>query len=162
MSLLSNLQEFFYQLEGDMILKVHHNDQFKDIPIKEGEVFLLPARVPHSPQRFPNTVGLVIEKQRLPGQLDTLRWYCDNTACRAIVYEETFQVRTTTFPSQTQWLGMSFDFTHVFSFQLEDLDLGKALAVIINKFYGSVDLRTCKKCGHLCIPPTACAQPSSM
>jgi 3-hydroxyanthranilate 3,4-dioxygenase len=96
MTLLSNLQEFFYQLEGDMILKVHHNDQFKDIPIKEGEVFLLPARVPHSPQRFSNTVGLVIEKQRLPGQLDTLRWYCDNTACRAIVYEETFQVRTKT------------------------------------------------------------------
>ena len=45
------LQEFFYQVEGDMVLKVIHNGEFKDIPIKEGEVFLLPGKVPHSPQR---------------------------------------------------------------------------------------------------------------
>jgi 3-hydroxyanthranilate 3,4-dioxygenase len=82
------------------------------------------------------TVGLVIERQRLPGQLDTLRWYCDNPACRAIVYEETFQ--------------------------LEDLDLGKALTVVINKFYGDAELRTCKKCGHVCTPPTGRAQPTAM
>ncbi len=45
------MQEFFYQIEGDMVLKVIHNGEFKDIPIKEGEVFLLPGKVPHSPQR---------------------------------------------------------------------------------------------------------------
>ena len=49
--LTNNLQEFFYQIEGDMVLKVIHNGEFKDIPIKEGEVFLLPGKVPHSPQR---------------------------------------------------------------------------------------------------------------
>ena len=54
------VEEFFYQLEGDMLLKIMDDGKRMDLPIKEGEIFLLPKNVPHSPQRFENTVGLVV------------------------------------------------------------------------------------------------------
>ena len=57
--------EFFYQLEGEMVLKTIQGGKVVDIPIRAGEIFLLPGRIPHSPQRMPNSVGLVIERKRL-------------------------------------------------------------------------------------------------
>eukprot|EP00055_Hartaetosiga_balthica_P009572 m.38426 g.38426 ORF g.38426 m.38426 type:complete len:313 (-) comp6798_c0_seq2:116-1054(-) len=69
-------EELFYQIKGDMVLKVMELGVQKDIPIKEGEVFLLPPRIPHSPQRFKDTVGLVLERQRLKAETDGLRYYC--------------------------------------------------------------------------------------
>ena len=57
-------EEFFYQVEGDMTLRIMKNGLPKDINIKEGDIFLLPPLVPHSPQRYENTVGLVIERKR--------------------------------------------------------------------------------------------------
>ena len=71
------VEEFFYQVEGDMILKIMENDNRVDIPIKEGEIFLLPKYIPHSPQRFKDTIGLVIEFRREEGVLDSFQWYCD-------------------------------------------------------------------------------------
>ncbi len=68
-------EEFFYQIEGDMLLKIKDGDEFKDISIKEGEIFLLPPKTPHSPQRFENTVGLVIERTRKEDELDGFQWY---------------------------------------------------------------------------------------
>ncbi|KAI2805758.1 hypothetical protein BLOT_004761 [Blomia tropicalis] len=68
-------EEFFYMLKGDMQLNVIERGQPKSIIIREGEAFLLPARIPHSPQRFPNTIGLVIERDRSPNELDALRYY---------------------------------------------------------------------------------------
>ena len=56
--------ELFYQVEGEMLLKTVQDGQFVDIPIGEGDIFLLPARVPHSPQRFKDTVGIVVERKR--------------------------------------------------------------------------------------------------
>ena len=57
-------QEFFYQLEGDITLQVLVDGKREVVPIREGEIFLLPPNVPHSPQRPANTVGLVIEQAR--------------------------------------------------------------------------------------------------
>ena len=56
------VEEFFYQLKGDMVLKVVDDGNFYDVPIHEGEVFLLPPHVPHSPQRpQEGSIGLVVE-----------------------------------------------------------------------------------------------------
>ena len=57
-------EEFFYQIEGDMVLKTMQDGRPVDVPIREGEILLLPPLVPHSPQRRADTVGLVIERQR--------------------------------------------------------------------------------------------------
>ena len=80
------VEEFFYQLEGDMILKIMDGGKRVDVPIKEGEIFLLPKNVPHSPQRFENTIGLVVEYKRDEGDLDGFQWYCDE--CHQKLYEE--------------------------------------------------------------------------
>ncbi|KAF9331162.1 3-hydroxyanthranilic acid dioxygenase [Linnemannia elongata] len=112
------MAEWFYQHKGDMLLKVVDDGAFKDIPIKEGEMFLLPANTPHNPVRFADTVGIVIERQRPAEALDRLRWYCEK--CAEIVYEESFHC----------------------------VDLGKQLAPVINRYAADVSLRKCKSCGH--------------
>jgi 3-hydroxyanthranilate 3,4-dioxygenase len=111
--------EFFYQLEGEMVLKVQDDGQVRDIPIRAGELFYLPPRVPHSPQRMEASIGLVIERKRLPHEKDGLLWFCEN--CNHKLYEEFF-----TLDSIEQ------DFPPVFE-----------------RFYGSRDARTCAQCGHL-------------
>lgn len=79
-------EEFFYQLEGDIILRVVDDGKIKDISIKEGEIFLLPPKVPHSPQRPANTVGLVVELHRNHNEKDGFMWFCEN--CHQKLYEE--------------------------------------------------------------------------
>lgn len=81
-------EELFYQVKGDMCLKVMENGKHKDVHIKEGEMFLLPARIPHSPQREANTVGLVVERRRLLTETDCLRYYMDNST--DILFEKWF------------------------------------------------------------------------
>lgn len=71
-----------------MCLKVIENGKHKDVHIKEGEMFLLPARIPHSPQRQANTVGLVVERRRLLTETDCLRYYVENTT--DILFEKWF------------------------------------------------------------------------
>ncbi len=80
--------EFFYQIEGDMVLKVIEDGQQKDIPINEGEIFVLPPKIPHSPQRGANTVGLVVEYPRPEGVKDKLQWYSEDNG--DLIYEEEF------------------------------------------------------------------------
>ncbi|XP_041644887.1 3-hydroxyanthranilate 3,4-dioxygenase [Cheilinus undulatus] len=81
-------EELFYQLQGDMCLKVIEDGKHKDVHIKEGEMFLLPARIPHSPQREANTVGLVVERRRLLTETDCLRYYVENST--DILFERWF------------------------------------------------------------------------
>lgn len=116
--------EWFYQLEGEMVLRVQERTEegaevVRDIPIRAGEIFLLPPGVPHSPQRMPDSIGLVIERKRLPHEQDGLLWYCEN--CNHKLYEEFFPLK-----------NIETDFPAVF-----------------DRFYSSRELRTCKACGHL-------------
>jgi len=70
-------EEFFYQLRGDMILKIVAEGRIIDVPIREGDVFLARAHLRHSPQRpVPGSVGLVVEGARRPGDRDGFEWYC--------------------------------------------------------------------------------------
>src|SRR5436853_486229 len=71
-------EEFYYQLEGDIVLKIIDEGKPVDIPIKEGDIFLLPPRTPHSPQRGANTVGLVMEVNRPSKEEDGFMWFCEN------------------------------------------------------------------------------------
>ncbi len=91
-------EEFFYQVEGDIVLKIIVDGKPQDVPIAEGEIFLLPANTAHSPRRPANTVGLVIERQRNDGEMDGLMWFCE--ACNEKLYEEFFPLTNveTQFP----------------------------------------------------------------
>jgi len=82
-------EELYYQVEGDIVVKIIDNGEFRDIPIREGEIFLLPPKTPHSPQRGPNTVGLVIEKIR-ESEDDGFMWFCEK--CGHKLYEESLHV----------------------------------------------------------------------
>ncbi|MBI1315532.1 3-hydroxyanthranilate 3,4-dioxygenase [bacterium] len=68
-------EELFYQLEGDIVVKVQVDGKAVEMPIKAGELFLLPAKTPHSPIRPAGSVGLVIECVR-PNAQDGLLWFC--------------------------------------------------------------------------------------
>jgi 3-hydroxyanthranilate 3,4-dioxygenase len=115
--------ELFYQIEGDMLLKVIDDGERQDIVIREGEMLLLPPRVPHSPQRFADTVGLVVERARLPHELDGFMWFCEN--CANKLYEEFVYVD----------------------------DIVSQLPPIFERFYASEEHRTCKKCGTIMSKP---------
>jgi 3-hydroxyanthranilate 3,4-dioxygenase len=71
-------EELFYQLEGDILVKIQEDGKSVDVPIKEGEMFLLPAKIPHSPIRPEGSVGLVIELKRNETMTDGLMWFCDH------------------------------------------------------------------------------------
>ncbi|NRA66530.1 MAG: 3-hydroxyanthranilate 3,4-dioxygenase [Pseudobacteriovorax sp.] len=114
---VNQTSEFFYQVEGDITLKVREKSDVRDIVIKEGEMFLLPPRVPHSPQRPENTVGLVIERKRKEGEKDGFIWYCDG--CGAKVYDHFFELK----------------------------DIVKQLPPIFAEFYDNEANSTCKACG---------------
>ena len=111
--------ELFYQLEGEMVLKVQEDGQARDIPIKAGEMFYLPPRIPHSPQRSAGGVGLVIERKRLPHEQDGLMWFCEQ--CNHKLYEEFFALENI----ETQF------------------------GAVFERFYRSRERRTCTACGHL-------------
>ena len=83
-------EEFYYQIKGDIVVGIQENGKAVEVPIKEGEIFLLPPKVPHSPQRFKNTVGLVVERKRNIDELDGFQWYCDK--CHEILYEKYFHL----------------------------------------------------------------------
>lgn len=110
-------EEFFYQIEGDMELPIRVDGKTEVIRIKEGEIFLLPGKVEHSPQRFKNTVGLVIERVRKAGEMDACSWYCET--CSELLYRASFQLH----------------------------DIVDELPKLMQAYYDDLSLRTCKHCG---------------
>ncbi len=118
-------EEFFYQLEGDIVLKTIQDGRPVDVPIREGEIFLLPPRMPHSPRRPANTVGLVIERQRRADEQDGFQWYCEQ--CGNLLYEEFVPVT----------------------------DIETQLPQVFEHFFASQDHRTCKRCGAVMERPGA-------
>jgi len=124
-------EEFFYQIEGDIAVGIIHPDTGKpeDIIIREGEIYLLPANVPHNPKRPAGTVGLVIEQPRPEGVKDKLQWYADDT--NDLVYEA--------------------------EFSLENIETD--LKRIMEEFWGNEELRRNPKTGKVIEPPTEAAPP---
>jgi 3-hydroxyanthranilate 3,4-dioxygenase len=113
-------EEFFYQLRGDIFLRTmpQPGQPPVDIPIHEGEVFLLPKHMRHSPQRpNPGSVGLVVEMPRPEGALDGFEWYCPN--CHHLVHRAEVRLKS----------------------------IVRDLPPLFDRFYGSDDLRKCGNCG---------------
>ncbi len=114
------VEEFFYQLKGDMVLKIADGDGISDVTIREGEVFMLPPHVRHSPQRpVPGSIGLVVEGNRRKGDLDGFEWFCFE--CGNLVHRV----------------------------EVELNDIVKDLPPLYEAFYASKEDRTCKSCGAL-------------
>ncbi len=109
--------EFFYQLEGEMLLKTQQDGSVVDYSIEAGEVFLLPPRIPHSPIRYADSIGLVVERKRLVHEKDGLMWFCES--CNHMLFEEYFTLE-----------NIEKDFFPVFE-----------------RFFADVELRTCNQCG---------------
>lgn len=112
-------EELFFQLEGDILVKIQENGKSVDVPIKQGEMFLLPPKIPHSPIRSEGSVGLVIERIRKSEHTDGLLWFCDQ--CNNKLHETYFPLT-----------NIEKDFLPRFK-----------------EFYMSEILRTCNNCGHV-------------
>ncbi|NKB47770.1 MAG: 3-hydroxyanthranilate 3,4-dioxygenase [Alphaproteobacteria bacterium] len=113
------VEEFFYQIEGDMVLMVREDGEIRPLPIRAGEIFLLPAHTRHSPQRpQAGSVGLVIEPKRPPGAVDGFEWFC--FACGARVHRV----------------------------EVELTSLVRDLPPLYEAFYADETARTCPDCGE--------------
>lgn len=111
-------EELFFQVKGNMHVNVMTDEGRARVDIREGEMWVLPRRMPHSPQRpEPGSIGLVIERVREEGTREAFRWYCER--CDGLVHEVELQVR----------------------------DIVTDLPPLFAAFYESVDARTCPSCG---------------
>jgi 3-hydroxyanthranilate 3,4-dioxygenase len=84
-------EEFFHQIKGDIVVRIRENDSVRDIPIREGETFFIPPNVPHSPQRGPDTIGLVVERVRPAGETEHMVFYCEK--CGEVVQDIEFDCK---------------------------------------------------------------------
>ncbi len=112
-------EELFYQIEGDIVVKTQQNGKLVKYNINEGEMFLLPAKIPHSPIRPEASIGLVIERKRSENDKDGLMWFSDTA--NELLYEEYFTLT-----------NIEKDFLPVFK-----------------RFYSDEKLRTCPKTGEI-------------
>ncbi|MEU1735303.1 3-hydroxyanthranilate 3,4-dioxygenase [Streptosporangium sp. NPDC020145] len=113
-------EELFYQVRGNMHINVMTEDGPETVHVKEGQMWLLPPNLPHSPQRpEEGSVGFLVERIRPEGVLEKFRWYCQD--CNAVVHEVELQVR----------------------------DIVSDLPPIFQAFYDDEKARTCGDCGAL-------------
>jgi 3-hydroxyanthranilate 3,4-dioxygenase len=110
-------EEFFFQLKGTVTVRIQHEGKPHDIKLSEGSIYLLPANVPHAPMRGPDTVGLIIERIRKHGLMDTHRWYCEK--CNNVLFEKTVKIDV----------------------------LERDMPPVFEAYYSNPDNQTCKKCG---------------
>ena len=110
-------EELYYQLEGEITVYIQEDGEKKAMKLSAGDMFLLPARVPHSPNRGENSIGLVVEQKREGKEIpDGLLWFCEN--CNHKLYEVYFELH----------------------------DIEKDFLKHFNHFYNSSALRTCTAC----------------
>ena len=113
-------EEWFFQIEGSVMIGVQEDGKAVDIEVKEGEMFLLPPRTPHQPRRGEGTVGIVIEVKRAERELkDGLLWFCEK--CNHKLKE--------------------------YRFGLDDIENG--FLPMFKEYYNSLEMRTCEKCNHI-------------
>lgn len=115
--------ELFLQLEGDIVVTLLEDGRRRDVPIREGELLLLSPRVPHCPRRPAGTVGLVVERTRLPDERDVFLWLCD--ACDHPLSRVELPLR----------------------------DITRELAPLFDAFWADLARRTCERCGAVLEPP---------
>lgn len=112
-------EELFFQIKGDIIVKTQQNGKLVEYQINEGEMFLLPAKIPHSPIRTEGSIGLVIERKREKNHKDGLLWFSESA--NHLLYEEYFHLT-----------NVEKDFLPIFK-----------------KFYTNEKLRTCPITGDV-------------
>ncbi|WP_010181980.1 3-hydroxyanthranilate 3,4-dioxygenase [Aquimarina agarilytica] len=113
-------EELFYQLEGTIEVHIQENGQKRTMELGPGDMYLHPAKVPHSPVRHKGSIGLVIERKRKELPMDDgLLWFCDN--CNTKLHEVYFK--------------------------LEDIEVD--FLKHFKHFYGNETLRTCKNCNEI-------------
>ncbi len=119
---VTNSEEFFHQLKGDIVVRVIEDDaqggtRIRDIVVREGETVFIPGNVPHSPTRPPGTLGMVVERRRPDGEMEHLQFYCEN--CHELVHDLEFDCK----------------------------DIVKHFSQAMKEFWNDAELSTCKNCG---------------
>lgn len=88
---ITESEEYFYQVQGDIIVRTREEGRIVDHHVRQGETFFIPPNVPHSPQRPPNTIGVVVERQRGAEEREHLVFYCEK--CGELVHDIEFHMR---------------------------------------------------------------------
>jgi len=117
-------EEYFYQFQGDIVVRIHEEDKIKDVRVREGETYFIPGNVPHSPTRPPDTIGVVVERRRPPGETEHLQFYCDH--CSSLVHDLEFDCK----------------------------DIVKHFQEAMETFWADSQLSTCKTCDVRVTKPT--------
>lgn len=111
-------EEYFYQVQGDITVRIREEGEIKDFKVREGETMFIPANVPHSPQRPPGTIGVVVERVRPEGEMEHLVFYCEK--CGELVHDIEFDCK----------------------------DIVKHFRETMESFWKDDARRTCKNCGR--------------
>ncbi|MBM4098767.1 MAG: 3-hydroxyanthranilate 3,4-dioxygenase [Planctomycetes bacterium] len=120
---MTDSEEFFIQLKGDIVVRIRDKDGIRDVPVREGETFFIPGGVPHSPQRGPDTLGLVVERRRPETEPEHLMFFCEK--CGELVYDKVFCCK----------------------------DIVQHFKRAMEEFWADEKLCTCRKCGTRVMRP---------
>jgi 3-hydroxyanthranilate 3,4-dioxygenase len=114
---VTSSEEYFHQLKGDIVVRIRDGGRTRDVPVREGETFFIPGNVPHTPMRPPDTIGVVVERRRPPGETEHQQFYCER--CGELVHDNEFDCK----------------------------DIVEHFARSMEEFWADARLSTCGKCG---------------